>query len=176
MKRFFLLSLCTVLCALTWAQSVPRFAKYEIGETGCKVYLPADPGTFEMTLSEDQSEVYTAEVVHEDFNFAVITVRFSEPLGDDDALKNDMMTSYLEFLQQQFQISGSAGVGMGHLLESAPDAVGVIDYWEDNDGLQYAVKSWCDGNFLSVLVLYGKEEYPYFNAQEMFLNGFRFPE
>ncbi len=176
MKRIssllFLLACVTLLSAQV---AVPRFAKYDVAETGCKVYLPGDPGEFELTLSEDKSEVYTAEVTHEDYNFAVIVVKFSEPIGDATDDKNDMMTSYLDFLQKQFAVTDAAGYGLGHTLESAPDAVGVIDYWEDSDGLQYAVKSWCDGNFLAVLVLYGSEEYPYLTAQEMFLNGFRFP-
>jgi hypothetical protein len=87
-----------------------------------------------------------------------------------------MITSYLDFLQGQFGITGAAGYGKGHTMETAPNAIGVIDYWEDAEGLQYAVKSWCDGDFLSVMILYGAGEYPIFNAQEMFLNGFRFPE
>ena len=177
MKRLSLLVLLFTLATTLAAQvAVPRFAKYDVGKSGCKVYLPADPGEFEMTLSEDQSEVYTAEVLKDDFNFAVIVVKLAEPIGDDADVKNDMMTSYLDFLQDQFGISGAAGYGLGHTLESAPDAVGVIDYWEDADGMQYAVKSWCDGHYLSVLMLYGAEEYPIFNAQQMFLDGFRFPE
>jgi hypothetical protein len=176
MNRYAFLLLFLAAGILTYAQSVPRFAKYDIAETGCKVYLPSDPDEFELTLSEDKSQVYTGEVTHEEFNFAVILVKFSEPIGDDADIKNDMITSYLDFLQTQFGVTGSAGYGLGHTLESAPNAVGVIDYWEDSDGLQYAVKSWCDGDYLAVMILYGAEEYPIFNVQEMFLNGFRFPE
>jgi hypothetical protein len=176
MKRLSILFLMIALSAAAWSQSVPRFAKYDVAETGCKVYLPADPGAFEKSLSEDDSEVYTAETIHDDFNFAVIVVKFSEPIGKDTEVLNDMITSYLDFLQTQFGVTGSAGYGLGHTLESAPDAVGVIDYWEDADGLQYAIKSWCNGDFLSVMLLYGAGEYPIFNAQQMFLDGFRFPE
>jgi len=176
MKRFLILPLLLVLTTVAWSQSVPRFAKYAIAETGCNVYLPGDPGAFEMSLSEDNSEVFTGEVTHNDFNFAVILVKFSEPIGNDKETMNDMITSYLDFLQTQFGVTGSAGYGLGHTLESAPGAVGVIDYWEDADELQYAVKSWCNGEFLAVLLLYGAEEYPIFNAQQMFLDGFRFPE
>jgi hypothetical protein len=176
MKRYPFLLLLMTTSFLTWAQSVPRFAKYDFAESGCKVYLPGDPGEIEVTLSEDGSEVYTGEVTHEDFNFAVIVVKFSEPIGDDADVNNDMITSYLDFLQKQFGVTDAAGYGLGHKLESAPHAVGVIDYWKDSDGLQYAVKAWCDGDYLAVMILYGAEEYPIFNVQEMFLNGFRFPE
>ncbi len=177
MKRLSLLLLLFAFAtALTAQIAVPRFSKYDVGKTGCKVYLPADPGEFEMTLSEDQSEVYTGEVDKDDYNFAVIVVKLSESIGDDNDVKNDLITAYLDFLQEQFSVTSTAGYGLGHTLESAPNAVGVIDYWEDSDGLQYAIKSWCDGKILSVMLLYGAEEYPIFNVQEMFLNGFRFPE
>lgn len=176
MKRTSILIALFTLVTLAWSQAVPRFAKYDVAETGCKVYLPADPGDFEMTMSEDKSEVYTAEVTHNDYNFAVIVVKLSEPLEDDNAVKEDLLTSYLDFLQEQFSVTGSAGYGKGHTLDSAPKAIGVIDYWEDAEGLQYAIKGWCDGNYLAVLMLYGADEYPIFNVQEMFLNGFRFPE
>lgn len=176
MKRTSILIALFAVATMAWSQAVPRFAKYDVGATGCKVYLPDDPGEFEMTLSEDQSEVYTAEVTHNDFNFAVIVVKLKDPIGDANEDKEDLMTSYLDFLQTQFGVTQSAGYGKGHTLESAPNAIGVIDYWEDSDGLQYAIKSWCDGKILAVLALYGAEEYPIFNVQEMFLNGFRFPE
>lgn len=56
-----------------------------------------------------------------------------------------------------------------------PHALGMIDYWEDRDGLSYSVKGWIDPNFLSVMYIYGEGDYPSFNLQEMYLNGFRFP-
>jgi hypothetical protein len=175
MKRLSILFFLTALTTMVWGQAVPRFAKYDIGETGCKVYLPSDPGDFEKSLSEDNSEVYTGESEHEGFKFAVILVKFSEPIGNETEVKNDMMTSYLDFLQTQFGVTESTGYGLGHTLESAPDAVGVIDYWVDSDGIEYAIKSWCDGDYLAVLLLYGVGEYPIFNVQQMFLDGFRFP-
>lgn len=159
------------------AQDVPRFAKYSVGESGCSLYLPGDPGEFEMTYSEDGSAVYTGEVTHGDFNFAVICVQFKEDIsGESDEAQVELLTGYMDFLQGQFGVTGSAGYGKGHTLEDYPDAKGVIDYWEDAEGLQYAVKGWVDDHFIAVLLLYGEKEYPYFNAQQMFLDGFRFPE
>lgn len=176
MKRFpILFTLLLMAGSVAFGQSVPRLAKYTVGTTGCAVYLPSDPGEFEMSLSEDDSQIFTGESKHGDHFFAVIVVQLSEPIGDAEEDKYDMMTAYLDFLQEQFSVTGAAGYGKGHTLESAPKAVGVIDYWEDAEGTQYAIKSWCDGNFLSVLLLYGPEDYPIYNVQDMFLNGFRFP-
>ncbi|MDX2284550.1 MAG: hypothetical protein NW241_10320 [Bacteroidia bacterium] len=174
--RIWCAGLLAVCCSAAQAQQTPRFAKYPVAETGCHVYLPADPGGFERSLSEDQSELYTAELNYGDHHFAVIVVRFSEPIEGGAEAYTALAESYLDFLQEQFGVTGSAGYGRGHTLESHPEASGVLDYWEDQDGLQYVVKAWCDSRFMAVLMLYGEAEYPYFNARELFLNGFRFPE
>lgn len=181
MKRIpvILFSLLVSLTAFGQSESVPRFAKYPVANTGCSLYLPGEPGRFELSLSQDSSEVYTCEVPYGEFFFAAIVVKFIpgtslelETVEDKELL----MESYLDFLQNQFSILESAGYGWGHTMESAPKATGVIDFWAGDDDTVYAIKSWCDGKFLSVLLLYGPKEYPYSSAQDMFLNGFRFPE
>ena len=68
------------------------------------------------------------------------------------------------------------GIGSGHTLESNPIAKGYIDYWEDVEGDKQAVKAWIDGNYLSVMYIAGDIDNMNFNLQQMFLNGFRFPE
>lgn len=37
------------------------------------------------------------------------------------------------------------------------------------------VKGWVDANRLALLFVHGKGDYPILNAQQMFLDGFRFP-
>ncbi len=176
-KRLISLFCLLFLSTLIFAQEsqkhpVPRMKKVQIAETGCAVYIPSET-TFNLSKSEDGSEVYTGEVEFDGFNFAVICVKFAEPIIEKDG-RVDVLTSYMDFLQGQFGIENSAGYGKGHTLESNPDAVGVIDYWQDADAVDYAVKGWIDGKYLAVLLLYGEGEYHYFNVQEMFLNGFRF--
>ncbi len=179
MKSLFLTFFAAALTCAAMAQpSVPRFSKYPVDRTGCAVYLPSPPSGFEKSLSEDGSEVYVGEVEQEEYFFAVIVVKFTSETSAGFESKEDKETvleNYLDFLKGQFGVNGAAGYGWGHTLEGAPAAVGVIDYWKDADGLKYALKAWCDGQFLSVLMLYGPSDYPHFNAQQMFLNGFRFP-
>jgi hypothetical protein len=170
------LFLVVISCVFTiYSQEpVPRFQKYPVLETGCSYYLP-DSVDFETSYSEDSSVVITGEVMFGDYFFSTITVKFSE---DMEATPDDlpvMLESYMNFLMGSFDIVESAGIGWGHTLESNPDAIGAIDYWVDSEGTQFAVKAWCDEDFMAILFLYGYEEYPYFNAQQMFLDGFRFP-
>ncbi len=179
MKSTALAILATFITAAAVAQAgAPRFAKYPVSGTGCSVYLPAPPEAFEKSLSEDGSEVYVGEVTHGDYFFAVILVQFTAETAAGFETADDktaLVESYLDFLKGQFDVAEAAGYGRGHTLDGAPLAVGVIDFWKGRDGVEYAVKSWCDGKYLGVLALYGPKEYPHFNAQQVFLNGFRFP-
>ena len=154
----------------------PRFQKYPINNTGYSAYFPADPGTFEIKKSEDGLSIYTGEVTSNNTNYAIILVALDDTYKD--APKSDiefLITAYLDFIQKQFGITGAAGYGKGHTMESHPEAVGVIDYWEDADGMNYSVKAWGDQKVLAVMMVYSKEEINY-NYQTLYLNGFRFKE
>lgn len=169
----FLIIFCFSFAA--WAQEpVPRFMKYSVLETGCSYYLP-DSIDFELALSEDGAKVITGEVLFGDYYFSTITVEFVEGtiLSEED--KSILLESYLEYLMTSYDITESAGFGRGHTLDSAPSAIGIIDYWVDSEGTQFAVKGWCNETHLAVLCIYGSEAYPHFNAQQIFLDGFRFP-
>lgn len=181
MKKSHFLSLLALvlpffLNAQIGKQTVPRFEKVQIGETGGAVYMPKDAPEFEMSLSEDGSEVYTSEIQLDDFFFSVVAVKFVPEMADASTEDlESLLAGYMEFLRGQIGAGEAVGIGPGHTKEKVPGARGAIDYWQDADGIQYAVKGWIDQRMIGVMVLYGPEEYPYFNAQQMFLDGFRFP-
>lgn len=180
MKKILLFSLLAFFSvSMLEAQEtpVPRLKKYDIGDSKCQAYLPAEPETVDISESEDGSTIYSTSVEHGGFTWSVICVRFSEPIDDDAETLNAMLIAYLDFLQSNvLGIEAAVGYGKGHSLASNPNAVGVIDYWQDAEAIQYAVTGWIDSNNLGVLLLSGKSEYPYYNAAQMFKNGFRFPE
>ncbi len=174
MKRGLFLFIISTVFTASAQEPVPRFTKYPVLETGCSYYLP-DSAEFEVSFAEDGSKVITGELLFGEFHFSTITVEF---VKDMELAKENMpalMEGYLNYLITTFDIVETAGIGWGHTLESNPEAVGAIDYWVDAEGTQFAVKSWCNKNYMAVLLLYGNEEYPYFNAQQLFLDGFRFP-
>jgi hypothetical protein len=86
------------------------------------------------------------------------------------------MTAAKNFLQTAFEVTGSAGAGTGHTMDGMPDVRGVIDYWETAEGLQFSVKGWINKKYLGFMYIAGVEEYPFFNLQQMYLDGFRFGE
>ena len=141
---------------------VPRFEKRSIAETGCFFYGPQDFPELEKSYSEDGSEVYSGEFMVGNHNFGVIMVKFiPEMTASSPEEMEALMESYMDFLAEQANV---------------PNARGGIDYWEDAGAQQYAVKGWVDTRFLCVLYISGDTEYPVFNVQEIYLNGFRFPE
>jgi hypothetical protein len=179
MKTLTILCICLFAGAACFAQEtaykIPRFEKMAIGGSGCSAYFPNDiEGNFDLSFSEDSSEVYTGDFVSGGFHFAVIVVKLNGTVLETTEDKESMITSYLDFLKGQFSVVGAVGYGMGHTLESHPAAIGVIDYWESGDGDQWAVKSWADETVVAVMMLYGATEYPNYNVQTIFLDGFRF--
>ena len=174
MKKLVLFTLSIICFTLVNAQ-VPRFTKYDIGESAGAAYFPGEP-EFSISYSEDSSLVYTADVEVDSFVFSIIAIDFKESIGDDKMLNEALLISYLDFLQSSFAIVSAAGYGKGHTTEYNPEAVGVIDYWADDTGTPVQVKGWVDGNNMAVMLIIGPGEYPIFNVSQMFLNGYRFPE
>jgi hypothetical protein len=174
----FLLTILVVLgfTLFSSGQSVPRFQKGDISNSGCKAYFPNTIPTFELSYSEDSSKVYVGEVKVDEFAFGIICVKFVEKMDISNSDKETLLISYLDFLKTTFKIKEAVGYGKGHTLESCPSALGVIDYWQDEQGDAWQVKGWINESHLSVMYIYGKSDYPNINISGMFLNGFRFPE
>ncbi len=169
---FFILILSNVKSQST---SIPRLEKMSIPECGCSVYMPKGTTPFNKSFSSDSSLVFTAEYITEDnFSFSAITVKFKESLGNDKTTNEDMLELYMDYIKSQLSITSSAGYGKGHTMEKYPDAIGIIDYWENSAGFQFAVKGWIDGENLAIFYIAGTKEYPHFNLQQMYLDGFRF--
>ena len=155
--------------------AVPRFSKTPIGTCGCALYAPPGLVFGEPSSSEDGAQVWTGEVKQDGWTYGAVAVRFKDPFVDakpEDL--EDLLIGYLGFLQSQANITKAVGVGRGHTHSENPGARGVIDYWEDADGDRWAVKGWVDKDRLAVLFVAGKGEYPWFSAQQLYLDGFRF--
>jgi len=155
--------------------SIPRLEKMSIPECNCSVYMPKGTQPFIKAFSEDSSLVFTSDYFTEDnFSFGAITVKFKQSIGTDKVANEQLLCGYMDYIKSQLAITASAGYGKGHTLEKYPDAVGVIDYCSDDEGFQYAMKGWINQNNLAILYIAGTTDYPHFNLQQMFLDGFQF--
>ena len=153
---------------------MPRFAKTAVGLCGCSLYAP--PGlTFDAPeKSPDNADVWTGEVTVDGWAFGAIVVKFATPMVATPDELEALLVNYTEFLRGQLEITGNVGVGRGHTQADHPTARGIIDYWTDKDGDAWAIKGWVDAERLAVLFVRGKGAYPYFTAQQLYLDGFRF--
>jgi hypothetical protein len=156
--------------------AVPRFSKYDIEDSGCKVYLPKAPENIDVSYSQDSSLVYTLEVDPEywsPYRFGLIVVKLKDV--DLNGQEEDMLKAYMDFLKTTLNITSSAGYGLGHTLNTHSTAKGVLDYWLDDQGDDWVVKGWAAESTLTIMYIYGNEPFDNINIQQLFFNGFRFP-
>jgi len=175
MRLLSLLILCT---SLTFSQTAPKFAKYDVSDSGFKIYLPANPDPVDVTYSPDSSKVYTIECIDSTtgtyFHFGAICINLK---GINDANTDDeLLINYMNYLKEAFIIKEAAGYGKGHTLENYPTVKGVIDYWKDEEGDQWQLAGWVSESSLAVMFMYGPKEYPNDNVWQIFKKGIRFPE
>jgi|GEM_PF-3335867 len=156
------------------AFNVPRFDKVPVGKAGFEAYVPRGFPAFTASQSEDGALVETAEFGHDGITFALIGVKFSEAM-DFDVDNEEVLVGYLDHLKTAFDVKEAVGYGRGHRLESAPDAKGVIDYWETTEGEQIAVKGWITRHQIAVYTIWTKSELPPRGVMTMFFDGARFP-
>jgi hypothetical protein len=168
---FLLIALC---CAIRVSAQTPRFTKYFVSDTNAEIYLPGEPDWLP-SKSEDGSFVYTTSITHSDNEYVAIVVKFAESPGSDQAVLEALLMAYIKYLGTNvFNITNMTDFGMGHKLESAPQAYGLITFAEDAEGQKYAIKGWIDSGMLSVLSIRHKQELNN-KIQDVYLNGFRFP-
>ena len=146
-----LLFLISLFCtAIGLGQSIK---KYPIGESGCAAYFFCDPGTFNLSYSEDSSKIYTGECLSGETYYGLICVQLNQSILNIPEAE-DVMQHYLDYLKTSFKVTAASGYGKGHRLKGKENIHGIIDYWKDESGDSLKVKGWTDGNF--IIVLYAK--------------------
>lgn len=171
MKKY--ISFLVLFLGIVAFAQVPRFAKYDVAETGAQLYLPAAP-IWEKSVSEDKSEVYLTSVIFGDVEYGLIAVKLAEEIVKGNANPEALMESYVNYLNDAvFQFSKKTDFGKGHTLENQPDVKGILEYGEIEDGTKYTVKSWANQSMIAVMYVASKNEVNV-NFQEIYFKGFRF--
>ena len=176
LRRSGLLLLFLFPALFLYGQTAPHFIKTDIGDSGTQIYLPGKPDPIAVSYAQDSSVVYTIETVDSTsgdlYHFGCIVVNLNGV--DLTGQEEDILISYMDYLQSAFEIESSAGYGKGHILSTHPSAKGVLDYWEDADQTHWIVKGWAAESTLFVMFIYGPEDYPNQNIVDVFFNGARF--
>lgn len=146
--------------------------KYPIRESACSLYSYCWM-LFERAYSSDSSKVFTGECNNDEVIYGVICVQLLHTLSDPERAEG-LMISYTDFLKKTFKISKAAGYGKGHRLNNNETTRGILDYWEDEKGNKWKIKSWTDGRYIGFMYAYSKKELPE-QKVNVFLDGFRLP-
>lgn len=155
--------------------TAPKFEKIEIGESGATAYFPeTDSLESDISFSEDGSAVYSAGVQAGDYYYGLIIAQFAGFTLDTKEDRESTLVAYLDYLQEVNGILYSAGYGMGHVLATDESVEGIIDFWVDGDGDEWAVTGWVQQDAIAVLYILGPGTYPNYSVSKFFFNGVTF--
>jgi hypothetical protein len=165
------------ISTITNAQTPTHFTKSEVGEKGCTVYTPELNPKFDKSMSEDGSAVFTWEKTVNETHYMIIHVELKDALTGGDTEKQALLKGYLDFLKKQLGVSETTIYGMGHTSERNPQALGIIDYWQDNSDpktpMQYFVKGWVSPQLMTIYMIGRTDDKLNEGLKSLFTNGFQ---
>ncbi|MGE0637432.1 MAG: hypothetical protein AB7G44_03345 [Bacteroidia bacterium] len=167
------LSCLIAACTSLTAQDV-RYKNYPVGTTGYSVLFPADPGAPEFTLNNSELEQYTMEVSSNGKRYGMQLILLGTNfINSDKETLESLLVSYMQLLKLSYDVTS----GIGYIREQKhpvnADANGILDFWEDERGAQWAVKGWVDKTVLVVMYVYTPNP-DGMNVPYEFLDGFSF--
>jgi hypothetical protein len=172
MKKTISIALFFLSCPL-FLLAQDTFRKYPVGESGCHAHFFGDPGQAELTYSLDSSGVYTLESSDEEGSvYSLILIDLLEPLEESDV--EMMLTSYLDFLKGQFNVTSASGYGKGHALPTHRNLEGITDLWTTEED-EIDVCAYGERKFLAALLVFRAKGTSISERSAAFFKGFRFP-
>ena len=160
-------------CTSAIAQDLP-LKNYSINHTGYSSLFPANPGKAEVSLSDNELEVYTSEVEYNEIRYGLAMVLLEDKfINSDKETLQSLLVSYMHFLKLSHDITSSIGYVKGQKHPANSSATGIIDFWEDERGAQWAVKGWINNDVLAVLYVYSNRAQG-MPVPDAFLDGFVF--
>lgn len=148
-----------------------NFKNHIIGSTGCSTLLPVqDNEPFDVTRTVSGDLLYFHECSHKKVTYGIICIQLEQSSCLEEA--TEMLESYLNRLRVPFSIPYNTGVHEGSDWNNEA-SVCRVDYWQDEEGLDWKVKGYTDGNILSVLYVRNIGHVPV-KRQDHFLDGFHF--
>ena len=174
MKNSISLLFCFVAAFTSVLAQNTTLKNYEIDNTGYSALFPANPGKAEVSLSNNELKQYTMEVTSNGNRYGLQLIILEDNfLNSDKETLENLLVSYMQLLKLSYDVTS----GIGYIKEQKhkinTDATGILDFWEDERGAQWAVKGWVDKHTLAVLYVHTR------SAADMvvpygFLDGFTF--
>ncbi|TCJ19071.1 hypothetical protein EPD60_01245 [Flaviaesturariibacter flavus] len=124
------------------------------------------------SYNREGDEFFTGQSVEGPVTYGFVTCRLMKPLSDL-MLAEQRLFLFMESLHEHFGITCTAGLDHGIPFPGDADAIGMTEYWQDEQGKDWKVAGWTDGTLLSVM--YVRDiSITDFRRQDAFLNSFRF--
>lgn len=161
-----LIFLLTASLVLYKSSKKPR--KTFIGDTNCSVHFSPD-AVFDFTQSEEGDQLYFAEYTEKSVGYGVLCARVHSILPLDEA--QDVMNSYLNRLRKPFNALYNTGVDLCQTWNKEDGSIQMVDYWQDEDNLDWKVKGYTNGEIIAVLYVKNINEITV-EKQDEFLDSF----
>ncbi len=174
MKNSIPLVCCFVAAFTALSAQTIQFKNYAIDNTGYGALFPADPGKADVSMNNSELEEYTMEVSSNGKRYGLQVVLLGTNfINSDKETLESLLVSYMQLLKLSYDVTS----GIGYIREQKhpynADANGILDFWEDERGAQWAVKGWVDNTALAVLYVHTRSAAD-MNVPYEFLDGFAF--
>jgi hypothetical protein len=128
---------------------------------------PAALQTFRCCSAGSSLKLHRAPFVHQSYNalgdeyftgqsldgpatYGFVSCRLSQPLSDLIVAEQRLFL-FMESLHEHYGIENTTGLDHGIEDDRYPESVGMSEYWQDADGLDWKVAAWTDGTLITVL-------------------------
>jgi hypothetical protein len=148
------------------------FKKYSIANSGCTILLPEHAGDFSTSFTIARDLMHFNETVQGNVTYGSVTIQLMKP-ADTLAEAEKMLAQFMYTLQASNDIDINTGITLGFTQSYNALARGIVDYWQDADGIDWKTKGWTNGRVISVLYIRNINQLPV-AKQEMYLDSFRF--
>lgn len=119
-----------------------------IGNTGCSVLLDAH-AAITYTESDNGEHLYMGSFNLESVTYGFVLMDLQNKL-DNPAEAEYLLGDLVMDLKKASDIQHSYGLERGVYHPVTKSVSGVIDHWQDRDGIDWKIKGWTNGNCMAV--------------------------
>jgi hypothetical protein len=164
-------NLLFLIATLAIRISSKSLKKRTIGDTGCSVMLDAN-AAITYTEFDNGDHLYMSSFNTDSVTYGFVLMDLKNKLNNPEEaeyLLGDLMLD----LKKASDIQHSFGLDRGLKHPVTECVSGIIDYWQDKDGIDWKIKGWTNGNCMAVM--YVKNiNHASVKKQDFFLDCIRF--
>ncbi len=135
-----------------------------------------DPGKANVNYQTSGETIYTLSCESSGLTMGLVCVRLKDKISDRHQATQNMI-AYMEFLRKSQNITNHVGIGNGERLPDYNSMEGILDFWTEENGKEWELRSWTDGLRMAVMYVTGRKEVLAKEAPMIrnFLFSIRFP-